>query len=135
MKTNSLTKQDKELISLARKTIRENKYENKSVSLSVGSVLQSQSNKIYRGVNIESKTSAPTSICAEMSAISQMVSDGDKKIKTIVAVYESSDKKIFKIFQPCGACRHIISQFGNPFVIISKNKKVKLNELYPLPIK
>jgi len=41
---------------------------------------------IYKGVNIHSKTSGPTSICAKTTAIAQMVSNGGSDLGMIVAV-------------------------------------------------
>ena len=43
--------------------------------------------------------------------------------------------KEWDVIQPCGSCRHVISMFGNPWIIVSRSKKMKLNELYPLPVK
>ena len=130
MKIYKLTQKDLKLIEEAKKVIKRN-YRNKGEVLStVGASLESKSGKIYCGVNIESKTSAPTSICAETGAISNMLSNGEREIKTIVGLW--IDGKKYGIMPPCGACRHIISQFGNPFVILDNNKKVKLNDLYPL---
>ncbi|NIO21846.1 MAG: cytidine deaminase [Candidatus Aenigmarchaeota archaeon] len=131
MKTHKLTKEDVNLIEVAKKVIKNNRIENDLLSCDVGSALITDKGRIYRGINIESKTSASTSICGETSAIAQMVSDGGRKIKTIAAVCFDGKKHV--VLQPCGACRHIISQFGNPWVIITKNKKVKLLDLYPLP--
>ena len=133
MKTYKLTKQDKELIEIDKEVIRKNRIENKMISCGTGSALITNKNKLYKGVNIESKSSSPTSICGEMGAIAQMLADGGRKIKSIVAVWY--DKKKLNMGPPCGAYRHIISQFGNPYVIISKTKKVKLNELYPFPVR
>lgn len=133
MKKYKLTKQDKELIEVAKKVIKKNYTNNSKISISVGTALKTNSGKIYKGVNIENKTSGPTSICGETSAIAQMVSDGERKINTIVSLWYYKGK--WDILPSCGACRHIISQFGNPFIIISKTQKTKLNELYPLAVK
>jgi cytidine deaminase len=133
MKKYNLTKEDLNLIQSAREVSLKNRIEDKWLSCAIGATLITNSNQIYKGINIESKTSGPTSICGEMSAIAQMVSNNERKIKVIVSVY--SEKKKFEVLQPCGSCRHIISQFGNPWVIISKSKKVRLLDIYPLPIK
>lgn len=134
MKTYSLNKQDKELINMAQKTKLKGHVNNKNISCDVGAALITKSGKMYSGINIESKTSAPTSICGEMGAIAQMVADGEKEINTIVALWVPQKKqkgKHLEIMPPCGSCRHIISQFGNPYVIISTTKKTKLKDLYP----
>jgi len=130
VKKVNLTKEDKNLINIAKEVSIKNYVNNKDISCDVASALITDKNNVYQGINIESKMSAPTSICGETGAIASMVANGERKIKAIVAV--SADKEETVILPPCGSCRHIISQFGNPWVIISKTKKIKLNELYPL---
>ncbi|MCU9602113.1 hypothetical protein OEV75_13000 [Caldibacillus kokeshiiformis] len=50
--------------------------------------------------------------CAEHSAITAMVTAGERKIAKIVAVYEDGS-----ILPPCGRCREFISQIK--FILIS----------------
>jgi cytidine deaminase len=64
--------------------------------------------------------------------------NGKENISIIVALYDDwpkYKKNDYLILPPCGACRHNLSKFGNPWVIVSKTKKAKLKELYPLPFK
>ena len=135
MKLYKLGKKDKALIEIAKEVIEKNRIESEALSSSVGAALLTNKGNIYVGVNIESHSSAPTSICAEMGAIANMFASGERKIKTIVAVHMRAGWKRGRVLQPCGACRHIISQFGNPWVIISKTKKTRLSDLYPMPVK
>ena len=77
------------------------------------------------------------SICGEKSAILHRLTKGQRDIDTIVAVWISRDYKKNKkwdVIQPCGSCRHVISKFGNPWIIVSRSKKVRLKELYPMPV-
>jgi cytidine deaminase len=130
MQLLDLKKRDLELIETAKKLI----GKRKSKRSSVASVLRTKSGKIFQGVNIEIECSAPCSICAEYAAIGTMVSEGEEKIDTIVAV---SYKDGGHVLPPCGKCRQFISEFGNPYVIVQiekELKKAKLNELYPLPV-
>ena len=71
----------------------------------------------------------------ETGAIAKLISDGGKKFESIVAVWASKDGKKWGVLPPCGSCRHLISLFGNPYIIIDKSKKVKLKELYQFPSK
>lgn len=124
-----LTKQDIELVEKAKDLIRKRKSKRSTVS----AALRTGNNKIFHGVNIEIECSAPCSICAEYAAIGTMISEGEEEIETIVAV----SCKNFSIIPPCGKCRQFISEFGDPYVIVElegKMKKVKLHELYPLPV-
>jgi len=130
MRFKSLTKQDFELVERAKDLIRRRK----SKISTVAAVLKTRNNKIFSGVNIEIECSAPCSICAEYAAIGTMVSEGEAQIDTIVAVW--CDDKC-SILPPCGKCRQLISEFGDPYVIVEANnkvKKAKLSELYPLPV-
>lgn len=99
----------------------------------VASVLRTVNGRIFQGVNVEVQGSPPCSMCAEYSAIGAMVSEGENRIDTIVAV--NGYKHI--ILPPCGKCRQMISQFGNPYVILKfqgKLVRVKLSRLYPIQL-
>ena len=125
-----LEKPDLELLEKAKDLI----AKRKSKRSSVASVLRTQSGKIFEGINVEIECSAPCSICAEYAAIGTMVTEGEQEIETIVAY---SYKKGGYVLPPCGKCRQFICEFGNPYVIVQvvhKLKKVRLSELYPLPV-
>ncbi|MEM0360753.1 MAG: cytidine deaminase [Candidatus Diapherotrites archaeon] len=127
---------ERQLVMSALQIIRANRLDNKSLSCSVGCALIAGNGKVYRGVNIENYASAPVSICAETAAIAGMFADGERRIEFIVAVHmpdRQSEK--WNVIQPCGACRHIIGEFGNPWVAISNSRKARLSQLYPLPVK
>jgi cytidine deaminase len=125
-----LEKPDLELLEKAKDLI----AKRKSKRSSVASVLHTRSGKIFEGVNVEIECSAPCSICAEYAAIGTMVTEGEQEIGTIVAY---SYKNGGYVLPPCGKCRQFICEFGNPYVIVQvgqKLKKVRLSELYPLPV-
>lgn len=123
-----LTKEDLKLISLAKKVIFPRKLHRKGVVGEVGCALKTSSGKIFAGVN--SNLACDLGFCAEVSAISQMLSSSkDTVIKTIVA-YKN------KVRTPCGRCRELIhlidkKNLDETFVIVSENEKVKLRELLP----
>jgi cytidine deaminase len=130
MRFSDLTKQDLELIEEAKNVIQKRK----SKKSTVGAALRTENEKIFHGVNVEIGCSAPCSICAEYAAIGTMVSEGEGNIETIVAV---SSNRHYSVLPPCGKCRQFIGEFGNPYVIVEVNgklKKVKLSELCPLPV-
>ena len=64
-----------------------------------------------------------------------MISNGEKEIKTIVAVWYDERPKKYAVIPPCGKCREMTKQASkknqNTEVIISETKKVKLKELLP----
>lgn len=95
----------------------------------VGAAVLTEDNKIYTGCNIESASYTPT-ICAERTAISKAVSDGQRKIKIIAIVGDAG------FTYPCGVCRQVIKEFGEDAVIIvakseKEYKEYSLEELLP----
>jgi len=73
-------------------------------------------------------------MCAEYAAIGTMVSEGERRIDTIVAVNGHKHA----ILPPCGKCRQMISEFGDPYVILKLRGrliKAKLSQLYPIQVK
>ena len=117
-----ITKQDKELIEKATELIKERHLNGK---IDTGSALITNKGNIYLGVDIVCR-SEPCSICAEYSSVGSMLTQGEQKIKTIVAVSDSGT-----ILPPCGKCRELIFDVsgGESEVIVSKNKKFKLSDL------
>lgn len=96
----------------------------------VGAALLSKKGKVYTGCNIESASYTPT-ICAERTAITKAVSEGDREIEAIAIV---GDLENFTY--PCGVCRQVIREFGkDATLIIAKNrdeyKTYKLKDLLP----
>jgi cytidine deaminase len=77
----------------------------------VGSAVLSESQNIYSGCNIQ-QTYRSHDIHAEVNAICNMISGGDKIIKAILIVAERD------LFTPCGACMDWIIQFGEVDCIV-----------------
>ncbi len=94
----------------------------------VGAALVTDKNNVYVGVSIHA--CCGVGFCAEHSAIANMVTNQEYRIKRIVAV--TSDGKILP---PCGRCREIIYQINvknlDTDVILEKNRLVKLADLLP----
>ena len=77
----------------------------------VGCALLTRSGKIYTGCNVENASYGLT-VCAERNAIANaIIQEGQIEIDKIV-VYTDTDKPT----PPCGACRQVIHEFGNPEV-------------------
>lgn len=83
----------------------------------VGSSVLCRSGEIYMGTNIENRSFGAT-ICAERSAISAAVSNGEIEIIAI-CVY-SPDYNDY--LPPCGICRQVISEFGKDIKVILSDK-------------
>jgi cytidine deaminase len=124
-----LNKKDKELIEKSKSLVGKKKVSGGFVK-EVGSALLTKKGKIFTGVSLD--LWCGIGFCAEHSAIANMISHSNEtEIKSIVAVYEKGE-----IIYPCGRCRELMELINkknrkNTYVIISKNKKVKLEKLLP----
>lgn len=69
----------------------------------VSAAVLSESGKIYTGVCID--TCSTLGICAERNAIFNMITNGEQKIKRVLAIMHDG-----KSGAPCGACRELMVQ-------------------------
>lgn len=119
----------KELINVALK-YREMAYAPYS-KFKVGAAVIMEDGTIYGGCNIENASFGATN-CAERTAIFKSVSEGNRKLKAIAIVGDTSTYTF-----PCGICRQVISEFAdkNCDIILVKNeneyKVKKLEEILP----
>lgn len=123
---------DKELIKIAVNALK-NSYAPYS-NFNVAAVLLSKSGKVYTGVNVENSSFGAT-ICAERTAISKAVSEGETKFLKIVII-GGKNGAINSFCTPCGICRQVFSEFcEKDFTIIlfdGKNTKhLTLEEIIP----
>ncbi|MBE7074128.1 MAG: cytidine deaminase [Clostridiales bacterium] len=131
-----LTKQDEELIEIAREVVLKNSDIYNDPSMHVGCAVRAKSGKVYIGVNL--KTSH--SVCAEQVAIGQAYACGERALDSIVAVKMDKEGKT-RVVSPCGLCRYIFEKFGlNLNVVVEdiENKKilkVSSDKLLPYPYK
>jgi cytidine deaminase len=99
----------------------------------VGSALVTDKGTIYRGVCLD--TGSGLGFCAERTAISQMITNKEYKVKKIVAVWNDNPDKDLYILPPCGVCRHYMFVLTEDAldieVVLGPDKTVKLKELYP----
>ena len=99
----------------------------------VGCALITDSGAVHTGVCID----APSGLgfCAEHAAIAAMITAGETRIRTIVAVWkEGADTYVLS---PCGRCRQFIYQAdkGNldTEVLLDVDRSAPLSELLPYP--
>ncbi len=74
----------------------------------VGASIRSESGKLYSGANVEN-AAYPQGCCAEASAISAMVTDGERRIAEMVIIGKGE-----ALVTPCGGCRQKIREFAAP---------------------
>jgi cytidine deaminase len=101
----------------------------------VSSCLCSEDGNLYTGVNVENASYGLT-ICAESSAICQMVAAGQQKITSLIILNNQNT-----LCSPCGACRQRIAEFATADTIIhlctDQNiiKSISIDELLPYPFR
>ena len=99
----------------------------------VGVCIKSASGKLYSGCNVENASYGLTQ-CAEGSAISMMVINGERNITDVMIV---GDGDLF--CTPCGACRQRLHEFSDAdmtvTIVNTKGDTVsyQLSELLPHP--
>jgi cytidine deaminase len=93
----------------------------------VGSAILTSDNQIFTGCNIENISFGVT-ICAERVAFFKAVSEGYRKFKAIALTSSGKDATF-----PCGACRQVLSEFGDDIIVyVDKDPKdYDLSELLP----
>jgi cytidine deaminase len=93
---------DAELVALAQQA-RERAYAPYS-RFPVGAALLGRSGKVFTGCNVEN-AAYPLTTCAERTAVTKAVSEGERKFEAIAVVTATGAT-------PCGACRQILREFG-----------------------
>lgn len=98
----------------------------------VGCAILTDDNKVFCGVNVENRSFGLTN-CAERSAVFSMVSNGYKKIYAVAICAPKAEYPV----GPCGACRQVLTEFGDNDVPVifgncyEKSVVKTLEELYP----
>ncbi|MBT4849420.1 cytidine deaminase [Candidatus Parcubacteria bacterium] len=117
-----------ELIKKASALAKAKRHNDSITSGYVGCALLTDQGNTYTGVSIDADCAI--GFCGEHSAIAQMITAGEDRIKAIVAVADEKD-----ILPPCGRCRELIYQTNyanlDTEVILSKDKTIPLGELLP----
>jgi len=72
----------------------------------VGAALRTRTGKLFAGCNVEN-ASYGLSLCAERSAILQMVAAGEREPIALVVLTEGP-----VVGTPCGACRQVLAEFA-----------------------
>jgi cytidine deaminase len=98
----------------------------------VGAALLGANGKIYAGCNVEN-AAYPQGCCAEASAISAMVADGERRILAALVVGLGS-----RLVAPCGGCRQRLNEFASSATPVhlcgpeGVRRSVTMAELLPL---
>lgn len=100
----------------------------------VAAVILTPNDEVFFGVNVEN-CAYGLSICAEASAICNMINSGVREISKIIVI-SSLAKSCF----PCGACRQRIFEFSTSSteILVTENNNLKsfsLSSLLPQAFK
>ena len=102
----------------------------------VGAALLAEDGTVFTGCNVEN-ASYGASNCAERTAVFKAVSEGCTKFRAI-AIAGGQDGIIGDFCPPCGICRQVLREFGDPetFTVILGNgegaiRTFLLKELLP----
>ena len=97
----------------------------------VGAAVLTADGRIFTGCNVENASYGLT-ICAERSAVFAAVT-GSKTTPQLAAVYITNSPAVAA--PPCGACRQVMAEFGNPWVSFTGGDHrltMPLGELLPV---
>lgn len=98
----------------------------------VASCLRAEDDSLYCGCNVENASYGLT-LCAERSAVANLICAGKKRIKEIVIVAPTE-----KLCKPCGACRQVLVEFADAktkvhlFNLNGDSATFMLEELLPM---
>lgn len=98
----------------------------------VGAVVIGDDGRVFSSANVEN-ASFPVSQCAEANAINYAVSQGVRKVSTVVVA--CIDAASTDLAYPCGRCRQIMSEFDVDQVLVTTGsgevRNHTLDELLP----
>lgn len=98
----------------------------------VGAAIMTGDGRVFTGCNIENRSFGLTN-CAERTAMFNAVSEGARRILAVAIATPKSDYPV----GPCGACRQVLSEFGDGAVPVVFGPNADnlvhstLGELYP----
>ena len=78
----------------------------------VGAAIQTEDGRVFDGVNVENAAS-PVTVCAERVAVGAAVTAGARRIVRVVVATDADPPSA-----PCGACRQVLSEFGDDAMTI-----------------
>lgn len=117
-----------ELYEIAKKTLNPMFIGKHGKSGQVACALLTKKGNVYTGVSLD--LSCSLGMCAEQSAMAEMVKNGETEIEKIIAVHENNI-----IYPPCGRCREFIIDINylnkNTIVLLKDLKEVTLDSLLP----
>lgn len=94
----------------------------------VGAVVVGAGGEVFGGCNVENLSYGLTN-CAERVAVGAAVAAGIREIVAVVVVADTDEP-----ISPCGACRQVLAEFGNPEIrLVNRDRfeSFRLDALLP----
>ncbi|MBA2774346.1 MAG: cytidine deaminase [Nocardioidaceae bacterium] len=127
-----MTRTNDELIDAATQSLNPHRVGDRLFG-DVASTLATNRGNLYSGVCID--TGSGTGFCAEHAAIAAMVTAGEYRIETIVAVWRDDDSGLLYVLPPCGRCREFIHQIDAENIetqlVLGRDAMMGLGQLLP----
>ena len=128
MKFYEITADDKDMISAAMKTLKDN-YDDGVYYHTVGAALRCKNGHVYTGINCDGIHGS----CAEFIAMGKAVSSGEREFDTILAVHQQAPNGLVA---PCGNCRQMLFEYAPDIKVVLNDDnghmiKVSIQDLLP----
>lgn len=89
----------------------------------VAAALRTKAGRVLTAVNLDTYVSR-CAVCAEAVVLGSAYSDGERDFDTIVAV-RWVGKGVPEVASPCGICREMLSDYGDPWVLHAEGGAVR----------
>ncbi|MFX0537208.1 cytidine deaminase family protein [Ornithinimicrobium sp. Y1847] len=97
----------------------------------VGAAVEAEDGQLFTGACI----GGYLSVCAEISALSQLVAATGPTVRRVVAVWRSPDDGVLHVIPPCGRCRAFLRTLSqqnlDATIILGPGRTTTLAELLP----
>ena len=123
---------DSDLIAMAAAALNRQQLSDGSWAADVGAAVEAENGTVFTGASV----GGYLSVCAEQSALTQMVSNTGPVVRRMVAVWRDPDNGELNVLPPCGRCREflrVVSQQNlEAVVILGPHTRRNLRDLLPL---
>ena len=89
----------------------------------VAAALRTKAGRVLTAVNLDTYVSR-CAVCAEAVVLGSAFSEGERDFDTIVAV-RWVGKGVPEVASPCGICREMLSDYGDPWVLHAEGGAVR----------
>jgi cytidine deaminase len=124
---------DRDLIAAAAQALNPQQLADGSWAADVGAAVEAADGQVFTGASI----GGYLAVCAEQSALTQLVSTTAPRIRRVVAVWRDPADGALHILPPCGRCREfmrVLDQANlDAQIILGPDHTSTLADLLPLP--